>query len=390
MTGGLGVVCDVDLGIADATRTHTVEVARWFAKLGFELELVARGPDPELVDVRYHDAGNAVSTPARLWAVNVTALRVLIRSRRGARRCYVRHEWGQVPLLAAARMLGYSIVTQVDDLQYGAGYEGRSSRTADLVRRTSTLLMGKLATGIVAITPGIRDALVHDYRVQPRRIEVLPNGVDLDLFKPQDRDEAIRRAGLDPGLRYVVFTGRFADWVEFETMLRAFAVVVASRPDARLVLVGDGPRRADVERLIAELELAERVVLTGFVRERERVRDLVGAASVCLVAHWAPRLQRIGTSPTKVAEYFASGRAVVALALPGVRELIEDAGAGVVVANDPAAMADAIGGLLDEPSRAAAAGAAGRRAAEERLSWESVVRRTIPLFELGRAAPGAR
>jgi len=176
-------------------------------------------------------------------------------------------------------------------------------------------------------------------------------------------------------------------------MLRAFALVAAVRDDAVLLLVGDGPRRGEVDRLVDELGLDDRVVRTGFVRDRERVRDLVGAATVCLVAHWAPRLQRIGASPTKVAEYFAAGRAVVALALPGVRDMVEDAGAGLAVPNEPQAMADAILELLADGARADADGASARRAAEERYSWESVVRRTLPLFGLdaadGAGAPAA-
>ena len=382
MNNGLVMVCDVDLDVADATRTHTVEVARWFAALRLQVDLVTRGPDPELAGVRHHSVSVAASTPARLRAVNAAAIRLLVRRRKTARRCYVRHEWGQLPVLIVARLLGYRVVTQVDDMQYGRGYEGQLSLPLSAARRFAAYAMGKLATGIVAVTPGIRDILVREYRVDKRRIEVLPNGVDLALFEPQDRGEALARSGLDPAHRYVVFTGLFAGWVEFDTMLRSFAIVARFRPEARLVLVGDGPMRGQVEQLVRDLGLESLVLLTGFVRERERVRDYIGAASVCLVAHWAPRLQRIGASPTKVAEYFASGRPVVALALPGVREMVEDASAGFAVANDPAAMAAAIETLLDDEAKADAAGAMARRAAEERYSWESVVRRTLPLFGL--------
>lgn len=385
MTDGLVMVADVDIDVADATRTHTLEVAHWFAALGLDVDLVTRGGDPRMTGVRHHSAPASPSTVRRLAAGNGTAIRVLAQRRHSAHRCYVRHEWGSLPVLAAARLLGYRLVTQVDDVQYGRGYEGMISPLADRVRRTSAYLMCKLAGGIVAVTPGIRDVLVKEYGAKREKIAVLPNGVDLQLFDPQLRREAIERTGLDPERKYVVFTGLFAGWVEFDTMLRAFARVAAARDDATMLLVGDGPRRADVERLVDELGLRERVVLTGFVRERERVRDLIGAATVCLVAHWAPRLQRIGASPTKVAEYFAAGRAVVALALPGVREMVEDAGAGAAVANEPAAMADAILELLADEARADAAGASARRAAEARYSWESVVRRTLPLFGLDGA-----
>jgi starch synthase len=375
------MVCDVDLGGADATRTHTLEVARWFAALGLAVDLVARGPDPHVTGVAFHDAGDAGSTAARFRAVNGTALRLLVRRRRTARRFYVRHEWAQLPLVVAARILGYDVVAQVDDVQFGRGYEERISPAADWARRIAAFLLGKLARGIVAVTPGIKSILVDDYRVDPEKIAVLPNGVDIALFEIQDRRQAILHAGLAPERRYVVFTGLFAGWVEFDTMLRAFAHVVELRPDVTLVLVGDGPRRAAVEQLVRELGLEDVVLLTGFVRERERVRDLIGAATVCLVAHWAPRLQRIGASPTKVAEYLASGRAVVALAIPGVREMVEESAAGLAVPNDPLAMADAIGRFLDDPAAADAAGAAGRRKAEELYSWQSVVTRTLPLFD---------
>ena len=374
------MVADVDLDVADATRTHTVEVARWLAALGNDVDLVTRGADPQLPGVRHHSAGARRSTVARLLEVNARAIALLARRRRVAGRCYVRHEWAQAPVYVAARLLGYRLVTQVDDVQYGRGYEGGLSPLADGVRRGSAFLMCKLATGILAVTPGIRDVLVEDYRANGAKIGVLPNGVDLALFEPVPRDEAVARSGLEPARRYVVFTGLFAGWVEFDTVLRGFALAAHERDDTTLVLVGDGPQRPHVERLIDELGLRDRVVLTGFVRERERVRDLVGAATVCVVAHWAPRLQRIGASPTKVAEYFAAGRPVLALALPGVREMVEEAGAGVAVPNEPPAFAAALLELLGDDARVEALGAAARRAAEERYSWESVVSRTLPLF----------
>lgn len=376
------MVCDVDLDAADATRTHTVEVARWFAALGHPVDLITRGTDPQLAGVRHYRARDAHSPIARVLALDAVALRVLVGGRLQARRCYVRHDWGLVPVLLAARALGYRLVTQMDDVQFGRDYEGDLSAAADGVRRLGAWLMGKLAHGIVAVTPGIRDVLLEDYAGDASRIAVLPNGVDLALFDPQPRGEAIARAGLDPARRYVVFTGLFAGWVEFETMLHGFARVADTRGDATLVLVGDGPRRPEIERLIEALRLHDRVLLTGFVSDRERVRDLIGSATVCIVAHWAPRLQRIGASPTKVAEYFASGRAVVALALPGVREMIVESGAGLAVPNDPAAVADAISVFLSDPRRADDAGASARRAAEARYSWESIVARTLPLFGL--------
>src|SRR5207244_4410593 len=78
----------------------------------------------------------------RLLVVNGRALRVLWARRARTRSCYVRHLWGQVPSLLAARALGYRVVTQVDDMAYGPGYEARGPGVrawlADHTRRRAT------------------------------------------------------------------------------------------------------------------------------------------------------------------------------------------------------------------------------------------------------------
>jgi glycosyltransferase involved in cell wall biosynthesis len=250
--------------------------------------------------------------------------------------------------------------------------------------------MGASAAGIVAVTDGIKDLLVRDFGVAPEKVRVLPNGVDLEEFTPMPRAQAALVAGLDPALSHVVFTGLFADWVDFATMLRGFALVAVDRPGARLVLVGDGAQRHEVEDLIDDLCLRDRVLLTGFVADRALMRAYIGAAVVCIGAWRLERRGHIGVSPVKLAEYMACARAVVAGDVPGVHEMIEGSGAGRVVAQEPEAMAKAIAELLDDPGRADAVGRAGRRAAEMSYSWQSVVERTLPLLTAPTPARTAR
>jgi glycosyltransferase involved in cell wall biosynthesis len=382
MSDGLVMVCDVDLGVPDATRTHTVEVARGFVDQGLEVDLVARGPDPRLPGVTYFEgAGSGAGRRQRVLGIDRAALALLARRRGQARRCYVRHEWAQLPVLLAARALGYRVVTQVDDVAYGQGYAGEIGRVADLTRRAATVAMGRLAHGVVAVTAEIKGLLVDDFRVPAARVAVLPNGVDVERFRPLPREEAVRAAGLDPECDYAIFTGRFAEWVDFAVILEGFAAAARERPRARLLLVGDGSEAAVVDGLIARLGIADRVIRTGFVSDPDRVVALVGAATVGLSANRADFRGRIGVSPVKLAEYFAAGRAVVATDIPGVREAVDGAGAGLVTPVDAAAFGAAIGALLDDPERAAELGAAGRRAAEDRYSWTGIVKRTMPLFD---------
>jgi glycosyltransferase involved in cell wall biosynthesis len=379
---GLVMVCDVDLEVPDATRTHTIEVAANFAREGFRVDLVTRGTDPELEDVRFHRArGSEAERGRRIADLTLRTMALLCRERRRSRRCYVRYSWINIPILIAARALGYRVVVQIDDVQYGRGYEPDIALVVDYVKRGAAILMGHLAHGVVAVTPEIKRLLVDQFHGKAERIAVLPNGVDVDFFHPLPRAEAIARLGLDPALRYVVFSGGFQPWVDFSTLLRAFAIVAPRREDARLILVGDGSERPRVERQVRDLDIEDVTLMTGFVKERSTLRDYLAAATITLSANHGEYRTRIGVSPVKLAEYMACARAVIATELPGLRATIEETGAGVVAAADPDAVAEAIEDLLD-PTSADELGAHGRRLAQESYSWRSIVRRTLPLFGL--------
>jgi glycosyltransferase involved in cell wall biosynthesis len=133
-----------------------------------------------------------------------------------------------------------------------------------------------------------------------------------------------------------------------------------------------------VEVAIQALGLERSVTLTGYLRDREAVRDLLASATVLVASHRGEHLDRIGMNATKIAEYLASGRAVVAKDVARLREMIEQTGAGRV-ARDHDEMAAAISALLD-PDQADAVGSVGRELAASRYSWDSTIGQTLPMF----------
>lgn len=375
------MVGDVDLDVPDATRTHTLEVAAGFAASGLSVDLITRGQNPHLSGVRHHRvSGSEESLLPRVFAINTRAMLLLLARRRGSFRCYVRYKWSNLPLLLFARALGYRIVTEVNDVEYGRGYMSDISPLVDYVKRFATIAMGRIAHRVIAVTPQIKTLLTTEFRVPSARITVLPNGVDTESIKPVVRVEALRRAKLDENARYLIFCGRLASWADFDLMLAALAIASERHPDLRLLLVGDGEERAGIERTADGLGIKDKVIFTGFVSDREKISDLMGAATVALMAHQTAYVNRIGVSPTKLAEYMAAGRAIVAKDVPGVKEALNSSGAGVLVGENPEEMAAAIENLLED-GRADAMGAAGRRAAEEGYTWESIVAHTLSLFD---------
>ena len=384
--GGLVMLCDVDLDVPDATRTHTVEVARGFARAGLAVDLIARGSDPCLPGVEYQAAtGAEPERLKRLATINQQAIRRLWLRRRSAERFYVRDSWSCAPAVLAAAALGYRTVLQVDGIPYGP-VAGEGSWRANAVKRLLALITGRLAVGQLAVTPQIKQLLVALARVPDERVAVVPNGVDLDFFAPLPREDALRRLGLDDRGRYIVFCGGFNPWTDFDAILAAFADVHRRQPAARLVLVGDGPERAAIEATIARLGIGGATSVTGMISDREQVRDYLAAATVTLLAYRPDRVGPTSASPIKLMEYLAMGRAVVAVDIDGVRELVQRPGAGLVVSDDPAELSRAILSLLDG-DRADVCGAAARQVAEARLSWQRVIAETLPLFELGRPSP---
>ena len=388
---GVVVVSDIDLDLPDARRTHTLEVTRWLARLGFAPDLVSRGADPGVDGVRYHAARAGEGTRERLMRVNRRAIGVLLRRRRSAGALYVRHDWAMAPTAVAARLLGYRVVAEVNDLPYGSGAPSSRPRSAkrrlaDGVKRRFAAALFRATDEVVAVTEQVASIVRRDYSIAAARVHVIGNGVDVDLFVPRDRAAAARAAGLDPDARHLAFVGLFAPWVDFPCMLEAFARVGATRPDVRLVLVGDGGERPAIEEHAARLGLDGRLVLTGFVRERDRVAELVGASVLGLVPLTAVHARIGGGSPVKLGEYMAAARPVVATALPTSRALLERFAAGVAVeAGSVDEMADALAALLDDPQRAAAMGRAGRQAAEDHLSWQAAVERIAVLLDPDRA-----
>lgn len=379
---GLVMVCDVDLAVADATRIHTIEVARAFVAEGLAVDLVARGPDPEIDGVSYwHAIGSDWQHVRRLTTINLLTICLLWKRRRGARRLYIRHSWSIMPVVIVARMLMYRVVVQIDGIPYGRGFEDDIPVAADYAKRLALVAMGGLAHGAVAITQRIKDLLVRQYRFPDERIAVLPNGADVDFFTPIPRSEAMSRVELDPSHSYAMFCGGFHPWVDFDLMIQAFAIVHRQYEHARLLLVGDGLERDRIERLASELHVRDAVVITGIIYDRERVRDYLGSATLTLVAYHSV-VNRSGAFPSKLAEYLAAGRAVVAKYVPVLAEALEEAGAGIVVPGDSQSMAEAILTLLSDPGYADELGAAGRRAVEEKYSWRAIIRQTLLLFDI--------
>jgi glycosyltransferase involved in cell wall biosynthesis len=214
------------------------------------------------------------------------------------------------------------------------------------------------------------------------RIAVVPNGIDLGEFPVPPPEPVAPRDELTLG-----FVGFVRAWHGLDGVIRAIAAWRGT-PRLSLTLVGEGPARPGLERLAADLGIAERVRFTGLA-ERHAIPGLVAGFDIALQPAAVPY-----ASPLKVFEYMAAGRAIVAPDQPNLREVLEDGRTALLF--DPAregAMWEAVRRLAQDPALRARLGAAARAEILARdLTWAGNARRAAALAEelcRGRALSAA-
>jgi glycosyltransferase involved in cell wall biosynthesis len=300
--------------------------------------------------------------------------------------------WGTTPplpqllpaWLASLRAPGGLVVEERDlwpEFAIGMGVvkEGRVTDAALAFKRW----IYRRARRVVINSPGFLPFL-RDYGVPDDKVEVIPNGVDPLPFDPDARGEEHRRSWRSGDRFVILYAGALGPANALEVVLEAAVTLRGTR--AQFVLVGDGKARAELERRAAELALDN--VLFVPAQPKERVPGLVAASDACLASLRDIPLFRT-TYPNKVFDYMAGGRPVL-LQIDGViRDVVEEARAGVFVApGDPRALAAAVREMMAQPDAAREMGRRGRAAVCQRFDRRLQGRQIEALFAdlLPRAA----
>ena len=235
------------------------------------------------------------------------------------------------------------------------------------------------AARVIAVSKGMRADVQQAYpAIDPERIAVVYNGIDPAAYKPDPSRRVLDALGVDPARPYVAFVGRVTRQKGLPVLLEAAAQL---RPQAQLVLLAGAADTAElgaeVDRLVAGLrETRSGVIWVDRMLPRPDVAQVLthAAAFVCPSIYEPLGIVNL--------EAMACATAVVASAVGGIPEVVEDGQTGLLVPpSDPAALAAALNRLLDDPDLAVRMGTAGRERAIAEFSWRAIAEQTVSLYE---------
>ena len=295
--------------------------------------------------------------------------------------------------LRVGKRLGIPVIYEIrafwEDAAVGNGTGREGSARYFLTRRLETHAV-KSADAVAVICEGLRGDLVAR-GIDPAKITVSPNGVDLDLFgSPPPRDDALAvELGLGADDPVIGFIGSFYDYEGIDDLIAAMPGLIAAEPRARLLLVGGGPMEAALKAQAAASPVAAHIFFVGRV-PHEQVERYYSLIDILAYPRKKMRLTDLVT-PLKPLEAMAQGKLVAASDVGGHRELIEDGVTGSLFApDDPAAIAAVLAGLLARRTLWGERRRVARAFVEAERNWSSNILRYEPVYQNLLGNPGSR
>lgn len=207
------------------------------------------------------------------------------------------------------------------------------------------------------------------------KMMVLPMGVNHELFSPQSSDGTTIRERYNLGnVPVIIYVGLISRMRQIDLVIQAFSILKQHKNTAKLLMVGTGMDKPRLEELAVKLQVRDEVIFTGQVPYFE-VPNYIAAADVCLSPIRPLSIYKV-SSPTKLFEYMAVGKPVVAnKEIPEHQEVIEESGGGILVSFDPNAFAEGVLELLNNPEKSKEMGDKGREWVISNRSYEILARR---------------
>ena len=249
----------------------------------------------------------------------------------------------------------------------------------------------EIADAIIAVSRETKDDIERLFNVDPARVHVIHNGIDLNEYRKIDSTDALKRYGVDPARPYLLFVGRIARQKGFQHLVRAIQFMDRDFQIVLCAAAPDTPQLAEEMRVAVERAEAQRpgIIWINEMVDQQTACELYAQAAVFVCPSIYEPFGIINL------EAMACETAVVASAVGGIKEVVVDGETGFLVpleqmkespfeAIDPEKfardLAQCVNALMRDPELRERFGKAGRKRVEENFSWAAIAEKTKALY----------
>lgn len=376
----------VPVHVTGGMEIHAAELAKGVAKAGHQVELITsahpQGLEHEVVDgysIHYVDSTATSRRPlgrqclAKFTQLNRENGFDVVHSQSIAALSFLKEGYRE--------KTGLPFISSIHGTNYGEIRsnlnQGLSPMLAPKIAyqlwchhtRSRPLLAG--SDKAIAVSREVRDALLAEYDLAPEKVRTINNGIDTERFKPGKR---VVKEGYE-GKKIILSVSVLHKQKGIQYLIQAMKKIKARMPDARLIVLGDGPYRESLKRMTQDLGLTDVVTFKGNIPNKD-IMDYYNACDVFVI----PTV-RVEGLPLIELEAMACAKPVVASDIGGIPSVIDDEENGLLVKPaDTGGLADSIMRVLSEPDLMKRLGESARKTIEEGFSRDKMVAGTIKVY----------
>lgn len=280
--------------------------------------------------------------------------------------------------LVLARLKRIPVIVEINDDPF---INYNSIKELPLKLKISAIFNGINFRGcnkIHVITDGLRDKVLRFYKIPIEKIEVIPSGANISLFRPMLQRQCQECLNLQTDKKYIGFVGTLIKRQGVDTLIKSAPEILSKNNKVRFLIIGEGAMKNAWIKKVQQIGCSEYFIFTGQVPYTEAPK-YINAMDICVAPFIAERGE---TSPAKIFDYLSCGRPVIASDIPSVRKFFEESG-GVLFTppDDPGSLAYDIIRLIDNESLRRSMGELGRNFVTKNYDREIVAKKIIEMSQ---------
>lgn len=273
-----------------------------------------------------------------------------------------------------AKRAGIPLILEVNYTSYTTLYRKRSKFLKPLAHLINRKVLEN-ADGIVVVSNYLKEHL-KSVGISGEKIIVLTNAADPEVFNPDIYKDSSLKDYSFSGKTVIGFAGGFYPWHGLEILIEAFSIISRKHENSILLLVGDGPMRSSIDKKCYEMDLKERVILTGMVSHAQ-LPSYIAVFDIAVMPH----SNEYG-SPMKIYEYMSMGKPVIAPRFGPLEDGITHGVEGLLFEpKNIDELSECLGSLLQDISLRENMGRCGRERIVKRHNWQDNAEAVIKFYK---------